>query len=179
MSGDFEDIVIVDLDLSRTTWSRVHASMRTLYLRLNREPDTEWTRFFHQERESRIMVNRHGLWIEDGCIVFDCLLSDVETHHLPDFRQSVEYANAKCRELAETRREQGEQLREDARGEQLTLAVLQARIRSQGGISAAPSAKAAGAETEAGGFSARRDEWRARFRTALANRNKESDRGND
>jgi len=32
MTADFTDIGIVDLDLKKTTWSRVHSSMRTLYL---------------------------------------------------------------------------------------------------------------------------------------------------
>src|SRR4029079_17162070 len=107
--ASFEEIAIVDLDLAKTTWSRVHSSMRTLYLRLTREPETSWVRFFHEERESRIVLKRHGLWIEDGYIVFDCLLEDVEEYHLPDFRLSVAYANEKYRELLEARREQGEQ----------------------------------------------------------------------
>lgn len=134
----FTDIEIVDLDLSKTTWSRVHSSMRTLYLRLTREPETGWVRFFHEERESRIVVKRHGLWIEDGYIVFDCLLDDVEEHHLPDFRLSVEYANAKYREFLTARREAGEQMRDDVRAEEEALAALRARIRGEHGASAAP-----------------------------------------
>jgi len=127
--ASFEEIAIVDLDLAKTTWSRVHSSMRTLYLRLTREPETSWVRFFHEERESRIVLKRHGLWIEDGYIVFDCLLEDVEEYHLPDFRLSVAYANEKYRELLEARREQGEQQRDDARAEEQELAALRARIR--------------------------------------------------
>src|SRR6478752_10118067 len=117
MSADAEDIAIIDLDLPRTTWSRVHSSMRTLYLKLSREPDTAWIRFFHEERESRVVIKRHGLWIEDGYIVFDCLLADVETHHLPDFRASIDYANQKSRELVATRREQSEQQQRNTRAE--------------------------------------------------------------
>jgi len=127
--ASFEEIAIVDLDLAKTTWSRVHSSMRTLYLRLTREPETAWVRFFHEERESRIVLKRHGLWIEDGYIVFDCLLEDVEEYHLPDFRLSVAYANEKYRELLEARREQGEQQRDVARAEEQELAALRARIR--------------------------------------------------
>ena len=46
MSASFKDVTIVDLDVSKTTWSRVHSSMRTLYLKLSRDPDQAWTRFF-------------------------------------------------------------------------------------------------------------------------------------
>src|SRR5262249_10263092 len=99
MTKGFDDIAIVDLDLSKPAWSRVHSSMRTLFLRLTREPEVDWVRYFHEERESRIVLKRHGLWIEDGYIVFDCLLDDVEEHHLPDFQLSIDYANERYRGL--------------------------------------------------------------------------------
>jgi len=193
--ADFIDIGIVDLDLKKTTWSRVHSSMRTLYLGLSREPDLAWIRFFHEERESRIVIKRHGLWIEDGYIVFDCLLPDVETHHLPDFRASIDYANRKARELVATRREQSEQQQRSTRAEQRRLAELRARIRSAGKpnettaraaaaeaiIGSAPAELSAAADAAKGGadFDDKRNEWRARFRAALTTRAKEPDRGND
>jgi hypothetical protein len=191
MTADSEDIDIVDLDLPRTTWSRVHSSMRTLYLKLSREPDTAWIRFFHEERESRVVIKRHGLWIEEGNIVFDCLLDDVETHHLPDFRLSVEFANNKYRELMQARRDEGEQNRQDAFDEKNELIALRARIRGEGEAPALvpeqrasdavelPLPDAASANDDLADFTARRDEWRARFRAALASATKESDRGND
>jgi len=193
MSADFTDIGIVDLDLKKTTWSRVHSSMRTLYLGLSREPDLAWIRFFHEERESRIVIKRHGLWIEDGYIVFDCLLADVETHHLPDFRSSLAYANSKSRELVAAHREQSEQQRRNTRAEQRRLSELRARIRgADQPKAAAPAAPEAiiepmPAEVPAeiqvanGGadFDNKRNEWRARFRAALTTRAKEPDRGND
>jgi hypothetical protein len=193
--ADFTDIGIVDLDLKKTTWSRVHSSMRTLYLGLSREPDLAWIRFFHEERESRIVIKRHGLWIEDGYIVFDCLLPDVETHHLPDFRASIEYANRKARELVATHREQSEQQQRSTRAEQRRLAELRARIRSAGKpkettaraaaaetiIGSTPAELSAAADVAKGGadFDDKRNEWRARFRAALVTRAKEPDRGND
>jgi len=191
MTADSEDIAIVDLDLPRTTWSRVHSSMRTLYLKLSREPDTRWIRFFHEERESRVVIKRHGLWIEEGYIVFDCLLDDVETHHLLDFRSSVEFANDKYRELMQAQREEGEQNRQDALDEKKELVHLRARIREEAETDssapgqganvevALPLPNGASADDEFADFNARRDEWRARFRAALASANKESARGDD
>ena len=195
MTADFTDIGIVDLDLKKTTWSRVHSSMRTLYLGLSREPDLAWIRFFHEERESRIVIKRHGLWIEDGYIVFDCLLPDVEPHHLPDFRASIDYANHKSRELVATRREQSEQEHRSTRAEQRRLAELRARIRGAGQphettahaaaadaiIVTAPAELSAAADAAKGraDFDDKRNEWRARFRAALVTRAKEPDRGND
>jgi len=194
-AADFTDIGIVDLDLKKTTWSRVHSSMRTLYLGLSRERDLAWIRFFHEERESRIVIKRHGLWIEDGYIVFDCLLPDVETHHLPDFRASIDYANRKSHELVARHRERSEQQRRSTRAEQRRLAELRARIRGAGGSNEAfAPAVAAEATTEpapaelpavsdaandGADFDSKRNEWRARFRAALTTRAKEPDRGND
>jgi hypothetical protein len=193
--ADFTDIGIVDLDLKKTTWSRVHSSMRTLYLGLSCEPDFAWIRFFHEERESRIVIKRHGLWIEDGYIVFDCLLADVETHHLPDFRASIDYANRKSRELVATRREQSEQQRRSTRAEQRRLAELRARIRGaspsnetmapvmapDANIEPAPAELSTTVDVSSDGadFDNKRNEWRARFRAALTTRAKEPDRGND
>ena len=97
---DFVDVRIVDIDLRRTTWSRVHESMRVVFLRLNRAPpDLDWTRLFNEERESRINLRRCGLWIEDDLIGFDCLLHEVEAHHLPDIQRSIDYANRRYREV--------------------------------------------------------------------------------
>ena len=127
---EFTDIVIVDLDVNRTTWSRVHSSMRTLHLKLNREPNPEWTRLFYEERNSRVELKRHGLWIEDGYIVFDCLLIDVDDYHLPDIRQSIDYANARSRVLVEVRHAEAERLRSEARSEAHMLGALRASIRS-------------------------------------------------
>ncbi len=138
MSAGFQDITIVDLDVHKTTWSRVHSSMRTLYLKLSREPDQAWPRFFFEDRASRIEVKRHGLWIEEGYIVFDCLLEDVDSHHLPDIRQSVAYANAQSHELAEARRAESERVRADTRNEQLALDDLRNRIRGKSELSPEP-----------------------------------------
>ena len=181
-----DDIAIIDLDLKKTTWSRVHSSMRTLFLKLSAEPDLDWVRFFREERESRVVVKRHGLWIEDGYIVFDCLLADVETHHLPDFRRSVEYANGKYRELKATRKKESLKHRNDAHAEQQALARLRAQIR--GREERLPPAKTApplgarsanAAPGEDARFDAKRNELRARFRAALKSRTRKSDRGND
>uniref|UniRef100_UPI0021491B68 hypothetical protein n=1 Tax=Tahibacter caeni TaxID=1453545 RepID=UPI0021491B68 len=130
MDADFQDIRIVDLDLARTTWSRVHESLRVMFLRLDREPpDTDWPRLFFEERESRIVARRRGLWIEENYISFDSLPEEVEKIHLPDIRQSMAYANRKYRELcAERRRRRLENLAEQ-RSERDEMLSLQARIR--------------------------------------------------
>ena len=129
--AQFEDIVIIDLDVQKTTWSRVHSAMRTLYLKLSRDPDVAWSKFFFEERNARVEVKRHGLWIEDGYIVFDCLLIDVDSHHLPDIRQSIAYANARSHELRESQREEREQLKAKARDEAQVLKALRANIRDE------------------------------------------------
>ena len=127
----FEDIVIVDLDVQKTTWSRVHSAMRTLYLRLSRDPDLAWNKFFFEERNTRVEVKRHGLWIEDGYIVFDCLLIDVDNHHLPDIRRSIAYANERSRELRQAQQDEREQLKAKARDEAEMLKALRANIRDE------------------------------------------------
>ena len=197
---EFTDIAIVDLDVNRTTWSRVHSSMRSLYLKLNRDPNPEWTRLFFEERNSRVEIKRHGLWIEDGYIVFDCLLIDVDDYHLPDIRQSIDYANARSRVLVEARHAEVERLRDEAQSEARMLGALRASIRTPvvAPVPVAETAKAeepvttvVEAEVEPASeipmppdvyveplhaereavLEAKRNDWRARFRAAF-HRNK-------
>jgi hypothetical protein len=173
----FEDIVIVDLDLGKTGESRVHPSMRTLYLKLNRAPDSAWVRYFREERESRIVLKRHGLWIEDDYLIFDCRLGDVERHHLPDIRQSIAYANRKCREQAERQAEVRAVALASSEAERRELTRLRERVRRAAGAErAGPAVPPTLPHAE---FDARRNDWRARFRAALAAVQTEPDRVDD
>ncbi len=130
MEPAFEDIRIVDLDTRRTTWSRVHESMRVVYLRLNRAPpDMEWPRLFHEERESRINPLRCGLWIEDDSISFDCLLGDVETVHIPDIQRSIDFANRRYREVLVKRESARRERHAETVSEADVLAAMRTRVR--------------------------------------------------
>lgn len=127
---DFADIRIIDLDVAKTTWSRVHDSMRVMYLRLSAPPpDLMWVKFFHEERDRRINARRRGLWIENGYILFDCLPDEVEGTHLPDIRQSVDYANREYTKYIETRRREREQAQHAEARELDELEKLRRRIR--------------------------------------------------
>lgn len=129
-AADFDDVRIVDLDLSRTTWSRVHDSLRVMFLRLDREPpDTDWPRLFFEERESRIVARRRGLWIEENYISFDTLPEEVEKIHLPDIRQSMAYANRKYRELSRERLLSRLENLAGLRSERDEMLALQERVR--------------------------------------------------
>ncbi|TDR38954.1 hypothetical protein DFR29_11897 [Tahibacter aquaticus] len=131
MDVEFEDIRIVDLDLAKTTWSRVHDSLRVMYLRLDRHPpDVDWGRLFFEERETRIVARRRGLWLEDNYISFDSLPAEVEKIHIPDIRLSVAYANRKYRELCWQRRLKRLEEQAGRRSEQDEMQALQQRVRS-------------------------------------------------
>lgn len=205
MAADFEDIRIVDLDLSKTTWSRVHETLRIMFLKLDREPpDNDWTRLFFEERETRIVARRRGLWIEDGYISFDSLPNEVETIHLPDIRRSVDHANREYRKLAARRSAQRAGQQQDIADERAELLALRERVRLSLGT-AAPAATPEPAEpapvatlpqTAANDvrdetpptsdddslqtdFEARRESLKERFRLALNHLDKELKRGND
>lgn len=131
MDVEFEDIRIVDLDLAKTTWSRVHDSLRVMYLRLDRHPpDVDWGRLFFEERETRIVARRRGLWLEDNYISFDSLPAEVEKIHIPDIRLSIAYANRKYRELCWQRRLKRLEEQAGRRSELDEMQALQQRVRS-------------------------------------------------
>ncbi|MCQ4164012.1 hypothetical protein [Tahibacter harae] len=138
---EFQDIRIIDLDLSRTTWSRVHETLRVMFLRLDRPPpDTDWSRLFFEERDTRIVARRRGLWIEENYISFDSLPDEVDKIHLPDIRLSLAYANRKYRELALERRLKRQEEQAGQRSERDEMLALRARVR---GILDVPAGAAA------------------------------------
>ncbi len=139
--GSVEDVRIMDLDVARTTWSRVHESMRVVHLRLSRQPDLQWIKFFHEERESRIGIRRRGLWIEDGYVAFDCLTDEIESHHLPDIRRSLDFANLKYREFVAARQRERSDGVDAGRSEQRKLEALRTRLRESFGSAKAAAAK--------------------------------------
>jgi hypothetical protein len=191
----FDDVSIVDLDLKKTIWSRVHDSMRVMYLKLDRAPpDNRWIQLFQEERQSRIGVRRRGLWIEDDYISFDCLANEVETFHLPDIKLSINYANREYRKHLERLNERRKEQLAIEQAEAQALAELRTRVRQQIGAGrravalpagiASPVATAARgpvpvttvppAETDDAALVARREQWRERFRAALNQQKKES-----
>jgi hypothetical protein len=189
----FEDVHIVDLDLTKTIWSRVHDSMRVMYLKLDRAPpDNRWMQLFHEERQSRIGVRRRGLWLEEGYISFDCLPNEVETFHLPDIKLSINYANREYRKHLERLRARQQEALAIEQAEVKALAALRTRVRQQiderqrpitaKPIAVAPSAAATTNsapeatlnETDDAALVARREQWRQRFRAALEQQKKES-----
>ncbi len=130
VDDDFTDVKIIDLDVARTTWSRVHESMRVMHLKLSRHPpDIIWERFFFEERDTRINARRRGLWIENGYILFDCLPSEIENCHLPDIRKSLEHANRKYHDYVAQRRREREQAHHAEERELIELEQLRKRIR--------------------------------------------------
>lgn len=187
--AEFEDVRIVDLDLSRTTWSRVHDALRVMFLRLDRAPpDTDWSRLFFQERETRIVARRRGLWIEENYISFDTLPDEVETIHLPDIRQSVAFANRSYRELAWQRRLKRLESQAELHSERDEMLALQERVRRLLGgdasgtpPAAAPPVVPAAAATPAvpptpdplAEFQSRRAALKQVFRAAAASQDKE------
>jgi hypothetical protein len=144
VEDDFVDVRVVDLDLRRTTWSRVHDTMRVVFLRLNRAPpDLEWTRLFNEERESRINLRRCGLWLEDEFIGFDCLLHEVEAHHLPDIQRSIDYANRRYREVLLQRDRARREWSDESQAEASVLRSLRARLQAAAAGSEAKPAQTA------------------------------------
>ena len=127
---EFQDIRIIDLDVSKTTWSRIHESMRVVYLKLSTHPpDLVWEKYFFEDRNSRICIQHRGIWIEDGYISFDCLPTDIETFHIPDITRSVKYANKLYHEYALTRRRERELAREAEKDELVELEEMRKRLK--------------------------------------------------
>jgi hypothetical protein len=129
VDSEFEDIRLVDMEVAKTTWSRVHETMRVVYFKLSAQPpDLMWHKYFVEERESRIGLRRRGLWIEQGYLSFDCLLDEIEHYHLPDVQRSLDYANRKYREYLTARRKERAEAHSAERDEIVELEKLRQRL---------------------------------------------------
>lgn len=139
----FDDVRIVDFDARRTTVSRVHDSMRVVYLKLDRAPDRFWVRLFQENRGMRSNPLRFGLWLDDDWISFDCRIDDIEPTHLPDIQSAIDYANRRYREVLEQRRAERVATVDEGPSEAAKLDALAARLRERfapGGSAGAPDA---------------------------------------
>jgi hypothetical protein len=181
--------------------------LRILFLKLDRAPpDNDWLRLFFEERESRIVARRRGLWIEDDTISFDALPAEVEIVHMPDIRRSVDYANREYRKLYTKKRNAREHEQRSLAAERDELVALRDRLRASfaapepeiGTAFAEPPATefhldvlpaqpapvpapapAAEKDPLIADFDARRESLKQRFRHAAHHLDKEQKRGND
>ena len=96
--AEFEDIKIVDLDVSATRSSGRGGALREMYLQLSNTPSAPWSEIFQNERA----FPRHSMWrdawISGEYIVVDCVPEELERDHLPYLKQDVANTNQKYRE---------------------------------------------------------------------------------
>jgi hypothetical protein len=98
MELDFVDIKIVGLDDDRTVESPNNPSLLHVYLQLSQTPPPLWQKHFAESRK----IARHPRWrpvhIDRKFLVVECVPAEIESHHLPDLKKDVTYANSKYRE---------------------------------------------------------------------------------
>ena len=98
MSKDFENIMIVDLDVDMTRHSNKASGLRHMFLRLSSRPPTDWVRIFDNERGFPRHTMWRKAWVEGQHIVVDCVPEEIERYHLRDLKEDVANANRKYRE---------------------------------------------------------------------------------
>lgn len=98
MEIDFVDIKIVSLEDELTVESPNNPALRYIYLKLSQTPPPLWQKYFAESRKVARHTKWRHIWIDRKFFVVECVPEEIETHHLPDLKKDVAYANAKYRE---------------------------------------------------------------------------------
>ncbi len=126
MEIDFVDIKIVSLEDELTVESPNNPALRYIYLKLSQTPPPLWQKYFTESRKVARHTKWRHIWIDRKFFVVECVPEEIETHHLPDLKKDVGYANAKYREYLQ------HQVRTDYRNEQ-TQSIERDRLREMKG----------------------------------------------
>jgi dTMP kinase len=112
MSTQFADIRITGLNTDSTRQSPTAPGLRLMYLSLSDSPPQVWGQIFKAERQFPRHTMWRRAWIEDNCIVVDCVPEELEKFHLKDLKTDVANSNIKFREflaMAERQAQAGEE----------------------------------------------------------------------
>jgi hypothetical protein len=122
------EIKIIDLDVSLTRQSDKAEGLRHMFLKLSETPPSGWVEIFNGERS----FPRHSMWrkawIEDQCIVVDCVPEELERYHLIDLKEDVANANAKYRDYVSRVKRQEEQQSQAEEAEKRRLDELRDKL---------------------------------------------------
>jgi hypothetical protein len=95
MDIDFIDIKIVSLEDDMTVESPNNPNLFYIFLKLSQTPPPLWQKYFAESRKIPRHPKWRHIWIDRKFLVAECLPAEIETHHLPDLKKDIAYANAK------------------------------------------------------------------------------------
>lgn len=128
MTIDLKDIRITDLATELTRRSDKGSGMRHMFLRLSASPPADWIALFDHERS----FPRHSMWrrawVEQDCIVVDCVPDEIEQYHLKDLKEDVSNANLKYRIHLKRVADERERMRAREEEEAAELEALKGKL---------------------------------------------------
>lgn len=114
----FEDIVIEDLDVSRTYQPDERYNLNNYYFELSKLPSYEWQQIFLAERAFPRHTMWREAWIEGNFIIIYCMMDEIEKYHFNDLLSDVESTNKKFREyLLENAKKESTEITKKSREE--------------------------------------------------------------
>src|SRR5476651_1933523 len=119
MEIDFVDIKIVSLDDELTVESPNNPALRYIYLRLSQTPPPLWQKYFAESRKIARHPRWRNIWVDRKYLIVECVLEEIETHHLNDLKQDMAFANSNYRQYlqhssrAEIKKEQTQSIERD------------------------------------------------------------------
>lgn len=119
--SEFTDIKIVGAaeDLTHAP-NPAKPAMYDVYLKLSADPPHEWAQLFDQEWENRFYSMKRRGRVEGDHIVIHCALDEIEPHHMPELKETLDRVNERYRQFAaqQARRDQQAADRQSAADQQ-------------------------------------------------------------
>jgi hypothetical protein len=95
MDIDFIDIKIVSLEDDMTVESPNNPALLYIYLKLSQTPPPLWAKYFAESRKIARHPKWRNIWLDRKFLVAECKPEEIESHHLPDLKKDLSYANSK------------------------------------------------------------------------------------
>ena len=95
--AEFEDLMIIDLDLVKSYNPSPNDTLYNMYLKLSRTPPEDWQQIFDAERSFPRHTMWRKAWIESAYIVIYCPPEELEKYHMRDLLEDVKNSNMKYR----------------------------------------------------------------------------------
>ena len=126
--AQFEDIRIVDIDLSASFNPDPLKSLYNMFLRLSRTPPREWEEIFASERQFPRHTMWRRAWIEGSSIVIYCVPEEIEKYHMDDLQRDVGNSNRRYREYLKERAQKEVQERDRLQAQNQALQDMKKRL---------------------------------------------------
>jgi len=131
MTKEWEDIRVTDdIDTPSSHGDPVHTGLTDVHLVLSDDPPPGWAQCFEALWRKRIYVKRDAAHISGNHLVVKCVLSELQTVHMPHLKEVIEATNRAYRDADKIRIRQETSAQEAAARRREEIDEVRKKLRS-------------------------------------------------